>query len=226
MTEEGAFAVASPCMGYHLMLERLASNFAVYPIGSLPHSGNWLVDERILTVVKQLDRGCLYLDCSRMNAVGSESLGNLVRLCRMVRNRDSRVILCNLQPHLEEFVTAEHHNYLLRFFDIHDEGLPGGGSRLPDPSWLAWNDGTALKLAQGIYEEMTLLEQKASRNTDFIGSVIGQAIYKDLLFDRLPILADALEEAGCHDDDILAHCRGPGPHVLGCWVIDWLLGKK
>ncbi|MEO2091370.1 MAG: hypothetical protein ABGY75_18080, partial [Gemmataceae bacterium] len=39
-------------------------------------------------------------------------------------------------------------------------------------------------------------------------------------FDRLPILADALEEAGCDETDILAHCRGPGPHVRGCWVVD------
>jgi hypothetical protein len=34
-----------------------------------------------------------------------------------------------------------------------------------------------------------------------------------------------LEEAGCHDTDILAHCRGPGPHCRGCWVVDALLGK-
>ena len=40
------------------------------------------------------------------------------------------------------------------------------------------------------------------------------------------ILADALEEAGCHDLDILAHCRQPGEHVRGCWVVDLLLGKE
>ena len=45
-------------------------------------------------------------------------------------------------------------------------------------------------------------------------------------FERLPILADALEEAGCTDAAILGHLRGPGPHVRGCWVIDLLLGKK
>ena len=42
----------------------------------------------------------------------------------------------------------------------------------------------------------------------------------------LPILADALEEAGCHNSDILAHCRQPGKHWRGCWVIDLLFGKK
>ena len=43
-------------------------------------------------------------------------------------------------------------------------------------------------------------------------------------FDRLPILADALEEAGCDDSDILGHCRGPGAHVRGCWVVDLIRG--
>jgi hypothetical protein len=52
-----------------------------------------------------------------------------------------------------------------------------------------------------------------------------QAVYDDPAFDRLSILADALEEAGCTDTDILDHCRGPGPHVRGCWVVDKLLGK-
>jgi hypothetical protein len=69
-----------------------------------------------------------------------------------------------------------------------------------DPSWLTWNDGTVVKLAQGIYD--------------------------DRAFDRLPILADALEEGGCDDADILTHCRQPGEHVRGCWVVDLLLGKE
>jgi hypothetical protein len=51
-------------------------------------------------------------------------------------------------------------------------------------------------------------------------------IYDSRAFDRLPILADALEEAGCKDAEILAHCRGPGPHVRGCWVVDLVLGKE
>ena len=51
-------------------------------------------------------------------------------------------------------------------------------------------------------------------------------IYAERAFDRMPILADALEEAGCDNLDILNHCRGPGTHVLGCWVVDLLLGKE
>jgi hypothetical protein len=69
-----------------------------------------------------------------------------------------------------------------------------------DPAWLRWNDGTVPKIAQGIYEERA--------------------------FCRLPILHDALLDAGCDNEDILAHCRGDGPHVRGCWVIDLILGKE
>jgi hypothetical protein len=49
-------------------------------------------------------------------------------------------------------------------------------------------------------------------------------IYKESRFDLLPILGDALEDAGCAEADILDHCRGPGPHVRGCWVVDLVLG--
>jgi hypothetical protein len=66
-------------------------------------------------------------------------------------------------------------------------------------SWLAWNSGTLRNLAQ--------------------------AIYADRAFDRLPILADALEDAGCSDAGILEHCREGGEHCRGCWVVDLLLGK-
>ncbi|HEY7423826.1 MAG TPA: hypothetical protein VH682_06225 [Gemmataceae bacterium] len=69
-----------------------------------------------------------------------------------------------------------------------------------NPTWLTWHDYTILKLAQAIYDER-----------DFV---------------HLPILADALEEAGCDNADILNHCRQPGEHVRGCWVVDLLLDKS
>jgi hypothetical protein len=56
--------------------------------------------------------------------------------------------------------------------------------------------------------------------------VLATGIYTDCAFDRMPILADALEEAGCDNADILNHCRGEGPHVRGCWVVDMVLGKE
>jgi hypothetical protein len=57
-------------------------------------------------------------------------------------------------------------------------------------------------------------------------SGLAQAIYDDRAFERMPILGDALEDAGCDNADILNHCRGPGPHVRGCWVVDMLLEKE
>jgi len=67
-----------------------------------------------------------------------------------------------------------------------------------DPNW---RTTTALTLAQGIYDERA--------------------------FDRLPILADALQETGCDSDDLLNHLRDPNAtHVRGCWALDLVLGKE
>jgi hypothetical protein len=68
-----------------------------------------------------------------------------------------------------------------------------------DPLWLTWNDGTISRLARSIDEQRT--------------------------FDTLPILGDALEEAGCADPAVLEHCRASQAHVRGCWVVDLLLGR-
>ena len=54
---------------------------------------------------------------------------------------------------------------------------------------------------------------------------LARAFYDDRAFDRLPLLADALMDAGCASEEILAHCRSEGPHFRGCWVVDLALGK-
>jgi hypothetical protein len=74
-----------------------------------------------------------------------------------------------------------------------------------DRSWLRWNGGAVVKLAQAAYQERELPSGHLDRA-------------------RLGVLADALEEAGCTDADLLDHLRGPGPHVRGCYVLDALLG--
>jgi hypothetical protein len=70
----------------------------------------------------------------------------------------------------------------------------------PPAMWFAWNGGALRQLAQAFYDEHR--------------------------FNELPVLADAFEEAGCTTPEILHHCRQPGPHVRGCWVVDALLGKS
>jgi hypothetical protein len=57
-------------------------------------------------------------------------------------------------------------------------------------------------------------------------TALAQSVYDERAFDRLPILADALEDAGCDNQDILNHCRQPDEHVRGCWVVDLILGKE
>jgi len=72
--------------------------------------------------------------------------------------------------------------------------------RAIDPSWLTWHRGTVQRLARSIYVERR--------------------------FDEMPILADALEEAGCEQQQILDHCRQAGDHLRGCWLLDLLLGRE
>jgi len=81
--------------------------------------------------------------------------------------------------------------------------------RLPsiDPAVLAWQDGTVVRLAQAAYEEREMPSGHLDRQL-------------------LAVLADALEEAGCTEQEVLGHLRGPGVHVRGCWVIDFLTGRK
>jgi len=55
---------------------------------------------------------------------------------------------------------------------------------------------------------------------------LANAAYSERRFTDLPVLADALEDAGCSDEAILSHLRGPGPHVRACWVVDLILGKQ
>jgi hypothetical protein len=54
---------------------------------------------------------------------------------------------------------------------------------------------------------------------------LARAIYNERAFDWMPILADALQDAGLANEEVLAHCRESGPHSKGCWVIDLILNK-
>jgi hypothetical protein len=68
-----------------------------------------------------------------------------------------------------------------------------------EQSWDDWQDGLILSLARQIYDERC--------------------------WDEMPVLADALEDAGCTDQAILSHCRNAGQHTRGCWLLDALLER-
>jgi hypothetical protein len=55
-------------------------------------------------------------------------------------------------------------------------------------------------------------------------ALVARAIYEEDRFEDIPVLADALEDADCDRPELIAHCRQPGPHVRGCWAVDFLLG--
>lgn len=76
-----------------------------------------------------------------------------------------------------------------------------------DSAWLDSNDGIVTRLAAAIYENRCLPEGT-------------------LEVERMAVLADALEEAGCTNQEMLSHCRNGGMHVRGCWPLDLILGKQ
>ena len=75
-----------------------------------------------------------------------------------------------------------------------------------DPAWLAWNGGTVAKQAAAAYTERELPSGHLDQG-------------------HLAVLADALEDAGCNEAELLGHLRSAGPHVKGCWAVDAVLGK-
>jgi hypothetical protein len=75
-----------------------------------------------------------------------------------------------------------------------------------EPAWLAWNGGAVTRLAEVAYQERDLP-------------------FGHLSPARLALVADALEDAGCGDAEILGHLRAAEPHVRGCWAVDLMTGR-
>lgn len=113
--------------------------------------------------------------------------------------------------------TAQSQNWNAEFWDAEQQAhadllrdLCGPSPFRPlvfDRVWLAWHDGMVLKLAHNVYEERHLPE-----------GTLDNAL--------LAVLADALEEAGCTNQNMLSHCRNAGTHVRGCWAVDMILAKQ
>src|SRR5262249_35647373 len=95
--------------------------------------------------------------------------------------------------------------------------------RSPEGWFLGWADHVVLLRDVFGNPFRPVAFAPAWRTSAAIG--LAESMYEARDCAAMPILADALEEAGCEQPDILAHCRGPGPHVRGCWVVDLVLGK-
>jgi hypothetical protein len=101
----------------------------------------------------------------------------------------------------------------------------GPGRAEFDARWAA-DDGENAAVLRDLVGPLPFrsIEIEASWRTPAV-LALANATYHERRFEDLPILADALEEAGCQDQAILDHLRGPGPHVRGCWPLDLILGR-
>jgi hypothetical protein len=98
------------------------------------------------------------------------------------------------------------------------DGLKGSLLRLGDVLHLG---GVRLRLGTPSRVEAVWLARQGGLVEAMAGHMDGTGDFRDM-----PVLADALEESGCTDADLLAHCRSGGGHLRGCWAVDLLLGKS
>lgn len=98
--------------------------------------------------------------------------------------------------------------------------MPGG-----DIPYCYHEYGASITFDGQAISPQTLTTPKGGWHTPTVRD-LAAAIYTERRFADLPVLADALEDAGCLNEDILAHCRSKGPHVPGCWALDLLTGRE
>lgn len=90
-----------------------------------------------------------------------------------------------------------------------------------DPAWLEHLAPGMWWPSYGFADDIPYVPNMCGWLTPTVTALV-RGIDAENALDRLPILADALEEAGCDDSAFLNHCRGEGEHVRGCWVVHWL----
>lgn len=190
--------VTFPCKAGHLFWKAVPGGLALYPFGPriwLKDEAG-LSDETVLSQIDRLDRPEVYLDLQCPEYISSVVMSTFIQIGKRANNRGGRLLLCNLWPNVLD--CFEIGRPLPSWF-VPGAEMPDVKMEMPDPAWLHWNGGTVLALARTIMKEQD--------------------------FALLPVLADALEDAGCHTADILDHLRGPGPHILNCFALNLLLNR-
>jgi hypothetical protein len=203
--------------------------------------GEWLQDPRIWTAIETAER---YAD----GMASGEELTVAWDATVAVRKERNRALYAGRH----ELTQAERASLQLQASGASAAAAasnPGDGE---SSGWLSARMAALSALGIAIQQTSTLKRKKGlekayrKRFAEFMRHIVGnpfrpvavnpawltpavvqlaRAVYDERRFAELPVLADALEEVDCTDAEILGHCRGPGPHPLGCWVVDSLLGK-
>jgi hypothetical protein len=171
---------------------------------------------------------------------GTDPVALLLSLRATASDRKLRLFAVSVtRAEREEWYAERWEPYLIAAEQIADGLLPDnshGGSetdsirardlayraaRSSGSEWVLWKCRLLREIFGNPFRPMSF---SPDWHTDTV-LVLAQQMYEARDFSAMPILADALQDAGCNDPEVLDHCRQPGVHVRGCWVVDLVLGK-
>jgi hypothetical protein len=147
---------------------------------------------------------------------------------------------------IERYANGEGGNTLVRAYKLYDVARTATIKAALDADLFACLSAVTMSNEDPVQKRVPLLKDSATQvqlTRDIFGNpfrpvafdpswrtstvaALAEQMYESRDFSPMPVLADALQDAGCDNEDILAHCRGAGPHVRGCWVVDLVLGKE
>jgi hypothetical protein len=124
--------------------------------------------------------------------------------------------------HTVSYTTPEDRHFLARYMIDYLESIKRYADYRPHPKF----ERRVCRLIRDVVgNPFRVLGEAADRPSPELVA-IAHDIYERRAFDRMPVLGERLEAAGCDDPDILSHCRSQSLHVRGCWVLDLLLSES
>ncbi len=169
----------------------------------LDGSADGPVTDALIRLVDELGRRKVLLDFSNLKFMGSATMGRLITLHRKLLAVQGKLVLCNVAPDMLDVFRITKLDKIFTIVTNPNLGIDDViGEAFGNPFRAAFSPelrtSTAVAIARGVDDSRDL--------------------------DVLPILADALQDAGCDNEEILAICRRS--HARGCWVVDLVLGKE